>query len=401
VTRVAITLVKIFRFFVVGGLALLASLSRGTTLIYPADAIDEFWNLNAEEFRAKYAGINATGLGPSDEGWYVRYRHENLTCLFGPLAEREDARKRKWDLETVRDAAIRNRASLASSQVDFVRFTFSGIYGKGGGGGGGGNVDDFPRVSPDGKYGPDGDMNGNGIPNRLDPDMNGNGIPNEKDLDSDGDGIPNDKDDYPFGPHPSTWGKPGVAVDEHGHAIDGTGGGDGQGGDGKGGDGKDGSGKGGSGKAGAGDGGDQSGAIADASANGKGSGKGGKGGKSGKGGSQGGGSEAGDGSDGSGGQGGQSGQNGRQVASNQRGGSRGGQGGQSGQQGGQSGQSGGQQGGQQGSSGQSGGGQSGSGSSGGQPGGGGDSSPMSGGSSGGGGNPLSLIAGLLKKILGL
>ena len=98
-------------------------------MIFPVAGIDDLWNLPAEEFRQKYAGINVTGLGPSDEGWYVRYRHENLTCLFGPLADREAARKRKWDMETVRDAAIRNRATLASSQVDFVRFTFSGVFG--------------------------------------------------------------------------------------------------------------------------------------------------------------------------------------------------------------------------------------------------------------------------------
>ena len=59
------------------------------TMIFPADAIDDLWTLPAEEFRQKYGGINVTGLGPSDEGWYVRYRHENLTYLFGPLAERE------------------------------------------------------------------------------------------------------------------------------------------------------------------------------------------------------------------------------------------------------------------------------------------------------------------------
>jgi hypothetical protein len=62
-------------------------------MIYPVEAIDDLWNLPADEFRAKYAGINITGLGPSDEGWYVRYKHENLTCLFGPMADREEARR--------------------------------------------------------------------------------------------------------------------------------------------------------------------------------------------------------------------------------------------------------------------------------------------------------------------
>ena len=120
-------------FLVLAALAVVVA-ARAVTVIYPVEAIPELWNLSAEEFRQRYAGINATGLGPSDEGWYVRYRHENLTYLFGPLPDREEAKRKKWDLETVRDAAIRNRESLASSQVDYVRFTYSGVYGRGGSG---------------------------------------------------------------------------------------------------------------------------------------------------------------------------------------------------------------------------------------------------------------------------
>ena len=226
-------------------------------MIFPADAIDDLWNLPADEFRQKYCGINITGLGPSDEGWYVRYRHENLTYLFGPLAEREDARKRKWDMETVRDAAIRNRAPLASSQVDFVRFTFSGCFwearrwrtaaaaGRSGfrltaraarmaiwtetafriprtttwmatgfrmartrtaDGDGIPNAEDGNMYGTgsgmegdDGKNGPEGDLDGDGIANSKDDDMDGDGIPNGQDADADGDGIPNGQDGEPYG----------------------------------------------------------------------------------------------------------------------------------------------------------------------------------------------------------
>ncbi|MEY3609000.1 MAG: hypothetical protein RLZZ447_1788, partial [Verrucomicrobiota bacterium] len=100
-----------------------------TTLIYPVSAIEDLWTLPADEFRQRHGGINITGLGPSDEGWYVRYRHENLTCLFGPLADAEEARRRRGEMEAVRDAAIRHRAALSTSQVDHVRFTFSGVFG--------------------------------------------------------------------------------------------------------------------------------------------------------------------------------------------------------------------------------------------------------------------------------
>ena len=99
------------------------------TIIYPVEAIPELWLLNATDFQTKYGGIDVSGLGVSDEGWYVRYRHENLSLFFGPLADREAAQKKSWELEAVRDAAIRNRASLASSKVDYVRFSLSGVYG--------------------------------------------------------------------------------------------------------------------------------------------------------------------------------------------------------------------------------------------------------------------------------
>ncbi|MEX2043747.1 MAG: hypothetical protein WD941_00240 [Opitutus sp.] len=125
---------KSLRAIIAGSIVLAAaSIAQAMTMIFPVEAIDDLWALGAEEFRQKYSGINISGLSPSDEGWYVRYRHENLTYLFGPVEDREEARKKKWEMEAVRDAAIRNRATLASSQVDFVRFTYSGVFGRGGG----------------------------------------------------------------------------------------------------------------------------------------------------------------------------------------------------------------------------------------------------------------------------
>ena len=212
-------------------LFLAASLARAATLIYPVEAIDDLWQLPADDFRQKYAGINISGIGPSDEGWYVRYKHENLTYLFGPLADSEAARKKKWELEAVRDAAIRNRPTLTSSKVDYVKFTYSGVFGKGGGDGSGAGAGGS-RMSKDGKSGPDGDLDGDGIPNSKDNDMDGDGIPNDQDTDSDGDGVPNGKDDYAFGTNPDGDGRGGIAN---------GGSGDGQG-DGAGGEGKDGKG---------------------------------------------------------------------------------------------------------------------------------------------------------------
>lgn len=170
----------------------LAVSAPAKTVIYPVEAVADFWKLDAKGFEEKYSGINITGMGVGDEGWYIRYRHENLTLLFGPTADREEARKRMGELEEVRSAVIRQRQILATSQVDMVRFDFSGAYGARGGGGGG-------RISADGRHGPDGDLDGDGIPNSQDPDIDGDGIPNEQDGDIDGDGVPNDVDDYPYG----------------------------------------------------------------------------------------------------------------------------------------------------------------------------------------------------------
>ncbi len=182
-----------FRSWLLPAAALVLALpAAAKTVIYPVEAIADFWKLDAPAFEQAYGGINITGMGVGDEGWYIRYRHVNLTMLFGPIADREEARQRMWDLEEVRAAVIRQRQTLATSQVDMVRFDFSGVYGARGDGTGG-------RISRDGRHGPDGDLDGDGIPNSQDPDMDGDGIPNEQDGDIDGDGVPNDVDDYPYG----------------------------------------------------------------------------------------------------------------------------------------------------------------------------------------------------------
>ena len=47
------------------------------------------------------------------------------------------------------------------------------------------------------QVGPNGDIDGDGIPNNEDPDIDGDGIPNGLDPDIDGDGIPNAQDTNP------------------------------------------------------------------------------------------------------------------------------------------------------------------------------------------------------------
>jgi len=135
---------RISSFRLLALLALLLPLRLAAlTMVYPVEAINDFWFLQAAEFDEKYPGIEITGgLSLSDEGWYVRYRHENLTYFFGPIAEQETARLRMWDMEAVRDEAIRYEPALETSQVDYVNFTYTGVFGRRGDGDeadGGGN----------------------------------------------------------------------------------------------------------------------------------------------------------------------------------------------------------------------------------------------------------------------
>ena len=140
------------------------------TKVYPVEAINDLWLLHAAEFDEKYPGIEITGgLSLSDEGWYVRYRHENLTYFFGPIVEQETARLRMWDLEAVRDEAIRYEPALLTSQVDYVRFTYTGVYGRRGDGsqeGMGGNgaepVREIGGMDGTGNGGQDSEENGTG-----------------------------------------------------------------------------------------------------------------------------------------------------------------------------------------------------------------------------------------------
>ena len=105
-------------------LAILGTLTTaaGRTLVYPLEAIPDYWQLDEKAFREKHGGIDLTGTGLSDQGWYVRYRHENLTLFFGPSPRRDDARRSMWELEAIRDTAARNRPTLTTSEIDLVRF---------------------------------------------------------------------------------------------------------------------------------------------------------------------------------------------------------------------------------------------------------------------------------------
>ena len=152
------------------------------TIVFPTSAIEAAWELDAEEFKQEFPGIDYTGQGLTDEGWYVRYRHENLTYFFGPVEEEINVYQFERRMHELRNDLVMKRPSLGSSIVDVVFYTYDPSrgpagYGTGGGqgmiveGGNGTSAQGDPYgqgsggQSPDGQGqgdDPSGQMNGNG-----------------------------------------------------------------------------------------------------------------------------------------------------------------------------------------------------------------------------------------------
>jgi len=96
-------------------------------IVYPVEAIAELNQLTQEEFDERYAGIDVTEIGLTDVGWYVRYIHERLVYFFGPIEERDEARRQKALLEQIRLSATLDRPKLSSSRLDVIRFDYKDL----------------------------------------------------------------------------------------------------------------------------------------------------------------------------------------------------------------------------------------------------------------------------------
>jgi len=109
-----------------GTLALLASTLalHAKTIILPIEAIADSQYLTAKQFGEQYPGIDITNATPDEEGWYIRYHHENLTYYYGPLDDYHEALKHKETLEQIRLAVIAKRPSLESSEVSLHQFSY-------------------------------------------------------------------------------------------------------------------------------------------------------------------------------------------------------------------------------------------------------------------------------------
>ncbi len=116
------------------GIALLATCyaqaQEERIIVYPVEAIADGARFSKEKFNQTYAGIDVTQYGLSDEGWYIRYKHELLTYLYGPLEDLTYARRQKKLLEEIRLSVVLKNPSLSSSTVDIIRFDFDATPGN-------------------------------------------------------------------------------------------------------------------------------------------------------------------------------------------------------------------------------------------------------------------------------
>lgn len=99
-------------------------------IVFPVEAIADSAKLKRDQLLERYPGIDVTAYGLADEGWYVRYQHELLTYLYGPIDDLEYARRQKKLLEEIRLSAVLKSPTLSSSTVSIIRFDFNATPGS-------------------------------------------------------------------------------------------------------------------------------------------------------------------------------------------------------------------------------------------------------------------------------
>ncbi len=110
--------------------ACIAHAQQEHVIVYPVEAIADGARFSKQKFDETYPGIDVTQYGLSDEGWYIRYQHELLTYLYGPLEDLNYARRQKKLLEEIRLSVVLKNPSLSSSTVDIIRFDFNATPGN-------------------------------------------------------------------------------------------------------------------------------------------------------------------------------------------------------------------------------------------------------------------------------
>ncbi|MBK1879551.1 hypothetical protein [Pelagicoccus mobilis] len=115
--------ILLFAFSLICGSVLHAQQEK--VIVFPVEAIVDGARFSKQKFNETYPGIDVTLYGLSDEGWYVRYKHELLTYLYGPIDDLTFARRQKKIMEEIRLSIVLKNPSLSSSTVDIIRFDFN------------------------------------------------------------------------------------------------------------------------------------------------------------------------------------------------------------------------------------------------------------------------------------
>ncbi len=105
--------------------------SQAKSVVLPLEAIIDSATFRAKEFNEKYTGIDVSGYYPDDPGYYISYKHKNLTYYFGPVETYEEAVDWKSKLDRVRQEIVYQRPSLASHEVVIYNFSLETIEGAG------------------------------------------------------------------------------------------------------------------------------------------------------------------------------------------------------------------------------------------------------------------------------
>lgn len=93
-------------------------------ILYPVEAIVDSATLKRDEFNERYPGIDITQYGLMDEGWYIRYTHELLVYVYGPIEDLDTARMQKNLLEEIRLSLVLKNPKLSTSTIELIEFKF-------------------------------------------------------------------------------------------------------------------------------------------------------------------------------------------------------------------------------------------------------------------------------------
>ncbi len=102
--------------------AMTPAISPAKSVILPVEAIEDSAIMSAEEFESAHPGIDISGYIPDEEGYYVRYSHENLNYYFGPVDVYLEAVLWKDQLATIVENVTAVRLTLQNSELEIYHF---------------------------------------------------------------------------------------------------------------------------------------------------------------------------------------------------------------------------------------------------------------------------------------